>query len=67
MTATEIKFLLWGVGILLGVLGFIGALAVKQLMKMAQDLNEIKTIIKVVETKHDALEQRVDKLETITQ
>ena len=63
MTPTETTFLLWGCGVLLAILAFIGALAVKQLIKMANDINEIKTTIARVDEKHDALEERTEKLE----
>jgi septal ring factor EnvC (AmiA/AmiB activator) len=67
MTSTEVSFLLWGCGALLAILAFIGALAVKQLMQMAHDINEIKVTIARVDTKHDALEDRVERLEKFVQ
>jgi hypothetical protein len=63
MTNTEVSFLLWGCGALLGILSFIGALAVKQLMHMATDINEIKITIAKVDTQHIELEKRVHRLE----
>ena len=63
MTQTEVSFILWGCGILLGILSFVGIIAVNQLMKMATDLNEIKVIIGKIDTKHDELEKRVHRLE----
>ena len=64
MTNTEVSFLLWGCGALLGILAFIGALAVSQLMKMATDINEIKITIAKVDIQHIELEKRVLRLET---
>lgn len=49
--------------ILLGILGFVGAMSVKQLMSIAKAVNEIKTDFKVLATKHDDLERRVENLE----
>lgn len=63
MTPTEIKFILWGCGILLAILGFIGALAVNALIKMGKDINEIKITIKEIDTKHSGLEKRVERIE----
>jgi hypothetical protein len=65
MTALEFKFLVWAIGILLGILAFVGALAVQQLMKMSSDINDIKTTLQVVSTKHEDLEKRVDRIEKI--
>ena len=63
MTTAEIQFLIWSCVSLLGVIAFIGVLFINAFLKMAKDINEIKTIIAVVKTKHEALETRVDKLE----
>ena len=57
MTTNEI------IAILLGVLGFIGALSVKQLMSIAKSVNEIKVEIKGLSTSHDDLKERVTKIE----
>ena len=65
MTAIETKFLLWGCGILLGILGFIGALAVNALMRMARDVNEIKADLKEYSAKHDGLQRQVDAHERV--
>lgn len=54
---------IWVMPILLGVLAFVGALGVKALIKMANDLSEIKTEVKVLVTKHDEHERRIDHLE----
>lgn len=63
MDATIYKLLLWALPILLAVLGFIGALAVNALMKLANDVNEIKISIREVSTKHEDLESRLERLE----
>jgi sensor domain CHASE-containing protein len=64
MTPIETKFLLYGCGILLSVLAFIGGLAVNALMKMSNDLHEIKTTIATEMVKREALEKRIEYLET---
>lgn len=63
MNENEVKFLLWGCGVLLAILGFIGALAVKSLMSMANDIGEIKIAIKEHEVRHDDLKRRVENIE----
>lgn len=57
--------------ILLSIVGFIGAMGVKQLMKIAQSVSEIKTQIGVLATDHSNLKEdhhdlkhRVAKLES---
>lgn len=65
MTPLELKFVFFCFGLLLSVLGFIGALGVRALIKMANDINEIKVAIMEVNTKHDSLEKRVTNLETV--
>lgn len=64
------QILLWALPLLLAVLGFIGALMVNQLIKLANTVNDIKVIIKGIDAKHDNLrdnhehlESRVGKLE----
>jgi hypothetical protein len=47
----------------LAVLAFVGALGVKALVKMSNDLNEIKTEVKVLVTKHDEHDRRISRLE----
>lgn len=49
--------------LLLGILAFIGSLAVNALIKMGKDINEIKVTVKEVMVKHDDLKERVEKLE----
>lgn len=51
------------ISILLGVLGFIGALAVKELMSIAKSVNDIKISFLVLNNKHENLTERVEKLE----
>lgn len=63
MDATIYKLLLWALPILLGILSFIGSLAVKSLMRLAHNVNEINEKLAVLITKHDSLEKRVDKIE----
>lgn len=63
MDATIYKLLLWVLPVLLGLLSFIGALAVKSLMKMSEDINDIKVSLKEVSTKHENLEERIERIE----
>lgn len=63
MDATIYRLLLWALPILLTILGFIGALAVNALMKLANDVNEIKVNIKEVSVKHEDFESRLERLE----
>jgi len=63
MDSTIYNLLLWALPILLAILGFIGALAVNALMKLAHDVGEIKTAIGVVSNKHENLEQRLERIE----
>lgn len=63
MTPFEFKFLVWAIGVLLAILAFVGGLAVKQLMKMADDINSIKQTLSIVSQKHDDLEHRVERIE----
>ena len=48
--------------ILLAVLAFVGSLAVKQLMRMAKDIGEIKVFCSKIDSKHDALKEEHDEL-----
>lgn len=63
MTPTEQKFILWMCLTLLSVIAFVGILFINAFMKMAKDINTIKTTIQVQSAKHDSLEQRVEKVE----
>jgi len=61
--STMYTLFVWVVPILLAVLSFVGALGVKALVKMSNDLNEIKTEVKVLVTKHDEHDRRISRLE----
>jgi cell division protein FtsB len=50
--------------ILLSIIGFIGAISVGQLISIAKSLNQIKTSLEVLTTRHDYLENRVKDLES---
>ena len=63
MTPIEIKFLIWACLTLLSIIAFVGILFINAFMKMAKDINTIKTTIQVQSAKHDSLEQRVEKVE----
>jgi len=70
MTPNEQQFILWTAITLLGVLGFIGVLAVNTLIKMNNNLNKLNQSVAVIvekqevhEKNHDKLEQRVYELE----
>ncbi len=62
---TEPLTLGWLLTILLGVLAFVGALGVKALMQMSKDLTEIKTEVKVLVSKHDEHDRRIERMEKI--
>lgn len=51
------------INILLSIIGFFLAIAVKQLISISKSLSEIKTALQVLTTKHDYLEERVKNLE----
>jgi hypothetical protein len=53
------------VNILLSVIGFFLAIAVKQLISISKSLSEIKTSLQVLTTRHDYLEERVKNLEVV--
>lgn len=63
MTPIEQKFIIWACLTLLSIIAFVGILFINAFMKMAKDINTIKTTIQVQSTKHDSLEQRVEKVE----
>ncbi len=63
LTHNETQFIIWACVTMLGIFGFIGVLGVKALIQMASDLNEIKVTVMKIDTKHDELEKRVNKLE----
>lgn len=60
---TIYTILLWAMPVLLAILGFVGALAVGQLMKLAKSMNELNLKVERLIVKHDNLEKRVEKLE----
>ncbi len=57
MTAFQI------ISVLLSVIGFFCAIAAAALIRMSRDLNDIKVMVIKIDTKHDSLEKRVDKIE----
>ncbi len=70
MSEFELKIMIGAFTALLTVLGFIGAMAVRQLIKMSANLNEIKITISEINGKHDLLDEkhegikeRVEKIE----
>lgn len=63
MTPIEQKFIIWACVTLLSVIAFVGVLFIHAFLKMAKDINTIKTTIQVQSTKHDSLEERVEKVE----
>lgn len=60
---TIYQILLWAIPLLLAVLGFIGALAVKQLVRLSDSVNEIRIVIARIDEKHTDLERRVTNIE----
>ena len=62
---TIYRLLLWVLPFLLGILGFVGMLAVKALTKMANDVGEIKLSIREVAVKHEELDRRVERIEDV--
>lgn len=63
MSPLETKFLIWVCITLLSVIAFVGIIFINAFLKMAKDINAIKTAIQVQSTKHDSLEKRVEHLE----
>lgn len=63
MDATIYQILIWTLPVLLGILAFIGTLAVKALVALANDVNEIKVTIATILQRHDGLEKRVDHID----
>lgn len=63
LTGNESQFLVWAVLALLAVLAFIGALVANAIIKMGNDISEIKIAVNTVAVKHDATEKRVEKIE----
>lgn len=63
LTENETTFLLWAVGAFIAVFAFIGALAVNALLKMSNDLTDIKIAVREVAAKHEDTERRVTRIE----
>ena len=63
LTANETTFLLWAVGAFIAVFAFIGALAVNALVKMSNDVTDIKISIREVAAKHEETDRRVTRIE----
>jgi hypothetical protein len=51
------------ISILLGIVAFVGALGVKQLMSIAKSVNEIKVELGVIVTKQAHMEKQQDEIE----
>lgn len=51
------------ISILLGIVGFIGALMVKQLVKIADAVHQIQITLGILSNDHNNLKERVEKLE----
>lgn len=51
------------ISILLSIVGFIGVLMVKQLMKIADAVQQIQITIGILSNDHNNLKERVEKLE----
>jgi len=51
------------ISILLGIVAFVGALMVKQLMKIADAVHSIQIDIGILSNDHNNLKERVTKLE----
>lgn len=63
LTGNETQFLIWAILALLAVLAFIGALVANAIIKMGNDIGEIKIAVNTVATKHDEAEKRITRLE----
>jgi len=59
---TIYTLLLYAMPVLLAVLAFIGGLAVNSLMKMSDNLNEIKITVQKMISEHESLEQSVKSI-----
>lgn len=60
---TIYQILLLATPVLLAILGFIGALAVRELIKLSDSVNEIRITLGKFEEKHDNHTDRITKLE----
>jgi hypothetical protein len=63
LTENETRFLIWAILAILAVLAFIGGLVAKAIIKMGNDIGEIKVAVNTVATKHDEAEKRITRLE----
>ena len=63
LTGNESQFLVWAILALLAILAFIGGLVANSIIKMGNDIGEIKIAVNTVAVKHDATEKRVERLE----
>jgi len=63
LTENETTFLLWAVCAFIAVFAFIGALAVNALLKVSNDLTDIKIAVREVAAKHEDTERRVTRIE----
>lgn len=59
------QILIWVTPALLAILGFIGALTVKQLVRLSDSVNEIRILIARIDEKHIDLERRVTNIEKV--
>jgi predicted ATP-grasp superfamily ATP-dependent carboligase len=60
---TIYQLLIWGVPVIIGLFGFIGALGVNALINMNRSLQSLNVKLEKLITKHEDLEERVDKIE----
>lgn len=63
LTENETRFLIWSILATLSILAFIGGLVAKAIIKMGNDIGEIKVAVNTVATKHDEAEKRITRLE----
>lgn len=63
LTENETTFLLWAVGAFIAVFAFIGVLSVNALIKMSNDLTDIKIAVREISAKHEETEKRVTRIE----
>jgi len=63
LTENETRFLIWSILAILSILAFIGGLVAKAIIKMGNDIGEIKVAVNTVATKHDEAEKRITRLE----
>jgi len=63
LTENETTFVLWAVGAFIAIFAFVSVLAVNALVKMSNDLTDIKIAVREVATKHEDTEKRVTRIE----